>query len=325
MSVKVRTSEDLAKLVKVSSSTISRVFNNDPKISAPTRKRVLEVAKEHDFTPSRRKRSVSNRELRILLVTPAPDPDIPHIMDEAMSLFDGLSNAFADTKPVLEVMNSAELTEKMQSGHRIGDGVISVFYKLDFDICGKLKQAGIPYIHLNRTVSPYVSSNDFKGFLLLAEHLVKKGYKNPFYLGFTLHPRSEERKAAYIGAMSRTYGGKEPLIEEVPQPGFVTSDLIEAIVGRGADALMCFNDEMALRVYSACSAAGIRIPEDLAVTGYDDVPAATLSHPRLTTLKLPIYYVAQLAGRWLKDIIRDRDTPPISLEITGELIIGGST
>jgi len=88
---------------------------------------------------------------------------------------------------------------------------------------------------------------------------------------------------------------------------------------------MCFNDEVALRVYSACSAAGIRIPADLAVTGYDDLPAATLSHPRLTTLKLPVYYVAQLAGRWLKNIIRDRDTPPISLEITGELIIGGST
>jgi LacI family transcriptional regulator len=325
MSVDVRTIEDLSKLVKVSSSTISRVFNNDPKISARTRNKVLEVAKEHDFTPSRRKRSVSNRELRILLVTPAPDPDIPHIMDEAMSLFDGLSNAFAGAKRILEVMNSAELTDKMQSGHRIGDGVISVFYKLDTDICEKLKQAGIPYIHLNRTVSPYVSSNDFKGFSLLAEHLVTRGYKNPAYLGFALHPRSEERKAAYIGAMARTYGGTKPLIEEIPQPGCVSSGLMELIVSRGADALMCFNDEVALRAYSACSAAGIRIPEDLAITGYDDVPAATLSHPRLTTLKLPVYYVAQLAGRWLRDVIRDRDTPPISLEITGELIIGGST
>ena len=325
MSDKVRTIGDLARLVEVSPSTVSRVFNNDPKISARTRQKVLDVAREHDFTPSRRKRSVSNRELRILLVTPAPDPQIPHIMEEAMTLFNGLSNAFIGSRRILEVMNSEELTINMEGGRRIGDGVVSVFHKLGDEICIKLKNAGIPYIHLNRTVSPYVSTNDFKGFSILAAHLSTKGYRKPAYLGFSRHPRSEERKAAYLGAMIRLFPGVDSLIEEISLPTEVTPGLLRSIIDRGADALMCFNDEMALRIFVACTEAGITIPEDLAVTGYDDVPAASLSNPRLTTVKLPIYHVAHLAGRWLRDIIRDRDTPPISLEITGELIVGGST
>lgn len=325
MSESVRTIGDLAKIVNVSPSTISRVFNNDPKISARTRKKVLETAKQFDFTPVRRKRSVNNRELRILLVTPAPDPQIPHIMDEAMSLFNGLSNAFTGARRILEVMNSEELALNIEGERRIGDGVISVFLKLDDRICEKLKQAGIPYIHLNRTVPPYVSSNDFKGFSILAEHLKRRGYKKPAYIGFTKHPRSEERRSACIGAMSRQYNSSEKLIEEISHPGMVTLVLVRSLIERGADALICFNDEVALRVYAVCSAAGIRIPEDIAVTGYDDVPAADLSHPRLTTVKLPVYHIAQLAGRWLRDVIRDRDTPPISLEVTGNLIVGAST
>ncbi len=105
----------------------------------------------------------------------------------------------------------------------------------------------------------------------------------------------------------------------------IDSALLRTCINQDCDALMCFNDETALRAYAACTEGGIRIPEDLAITGYDDVPAARLSTPRLTTVKLPIYHVSQLAGRWLRDVIRDRDTPPISLEVTGELIVGGST
>lgn len=325
MSVVVRTIADLAEIVNVSPSTISRVFNNNPKISDQTRKKVLDSAKEYGFTPVRRKRSVSNRELRILLVTPPPDPDIPHVMDEAMSLFNGLSNAFAGATRILEVMNSEELALSIEGERRIGDGVISVFLKLDEGICKKLKQAGVPYIHLNRTVPPYVSSNDFKGFSILAEHLNEKGYRKPAYIGFAMHPRSEERRSACIGAMNRLYDIGEKLVEEIPHPRMVTLELVQSLIDRGADVLLCFNDEIALRVYAVCSEARIKIPEDVAVTGYDDIPAAELSHPRLTTVRLPVYHIAQLAGRWLRDVIRDRDTPSISLEVTGELIVGAST
>lgn len=325
MSITVRTINDLAKLVDFSSSTISRVFNNDPKISEKTRKIILDAAKEHNFTPLRRKRSLTNKELKVLLVTPPPDPRIPHIMDEAMLLFEGLTNAFIDSRRILEVMNSDELAENIDGGRHIGDGIISVFMKLEDNIYGKLKEAGVPCIHLNRTVPPYVSSNDFKGFLILAEHLKARGYQKPAFIDFADHPRSRERKAAYIAAMISLYNSSEMLIEEIPHPSTVTVEMVQSLIERGADALMCFNDEMALRVYAACSEGGIRIPEDLAVTGYDDVPAAELSYPRLTTVKLPVYHIARLAGRWLRDVIIDRDTPPISLEVTGNLIVGGST
>ncbi len=325
MSTNVRTIADLARLVNVSPSTISRVFNNDPKISSRTRTKVLELARKHDFTPVRRNRSVSNRELRILMVTPSMNPKTPHIIEEAMELINGISSAFIGARRILEVLNSDELLEKMKDGMRIGDGVISVFHKIGVNIRLKLEEAGIPYIHLNRTVSPYVSTNDFKGFSLLAAHLAARGYKAPAYLDFGLHPRSDERKAAYRGSMFHYFPDVEHLIIDNLQPADVSPDLLRPIRKQGADALMCFNDETALRAFGACAEAGISIPGDLAITGCDDVPAAGLSTPRLTTVKLPIYHIANLAGRWLRDVIRDRDTPPISLEITGELIIGGST
>ncbi len=173
MSPTVRTIEDLARMVKVSPSSISRVFNNDPRISSKTRKKVLDLAREHDFTPVHRKCSVSNRELRILLVTPSLNPRTPHIMDEAMMLFDGLSNAFIWARRILEVLNSGELIENMRGGRHIGDGVVSVFHKLEDSICLKLKKAGIPYIHLNRPIVPYVPSSDFKGFAMIAAHLAQ--------------------------------------------------------------------------------------------------------------------------------------------------------
>ncbi len=325
MSPTVRTIEDLARLVEVSPSTISRVFNNDPRISTKTRKKVLDLAREHDFTPVQRKRSVSNRELRILLVTPSLNPQTPHIMDEAMMLFDGLSNAFTGARRILEVMNSDELMENMRGGRHIGDGVVSVFHKLGDIIREKLEKAGIPYIHLNRTIVPYVASNDYKGFSMIAAHLAQRGYKKPAFVDFGLHPRSVERRAAYLSGMIQNFPDIQPYIVELPQPDMIDSALLRTCINQDCDALMCFNDETALRAYAACTEGGIRIPEDLAITSYDDVPAARLSTPRLTTVKLPIYHVSQLAGRWLRDVIRDRDTPPISLEVTGELIVGGST
>jgi len=325
MSPKVRTIEDLARIVKVSPSTISRVFSNDPRISERTRKKVLELAREHEFRPVRRKRSVSNRELRILLITPSFNYQAPHIMDEAMLLFDGLSNAFTGARRILEVMKSEDLVESMKDSRRIGDGVISVFHRLDEDICRKLTKAGIPYIHLNRTVSPYVSSNDYKGFSKIISHLSDKGYRNPAFLNFSLHPRSEERKAAYRAGMIQYFPDSGHYVQDIPEPGSVSPELMKTFVEEGRDAVVCFNDEIALRTFSACADAGIAIPGDLAITGYDDVPAAALSTPRLTTVRLPVYHVARLAGMWLRDVIRDRDTPPICLEVTGELIPGGSS
>jgi LacI family transcriptional regulator len=321
----IRTIDELARLIDVSPSTVSRVFNNNPKISGRTRQRVLDAASEHGFKPNSRKRPVSNRELRIILVTPAPSPHIPHVMEEAMALFEGLSASFIGARRILEVVNILELAIMVENERRVGDGVVSIFNNIGEDIGKKLDRAGIPYIHLNRTEVPYVASNDFKGFTKLLHHLFDRSYARPAFLNYSGHPRSEERRTAYLAAMLVKYPGVLPVVEEAGHSGDITPDLIRSIRSRGSDALLCFNDEFALRASAAARDAGIDIPGNLAITGYDDIPAASLCHPRLTTVRLPVFQLANLAGNWLRNAIRDKEKPLIALEVTGELVVGKST
>lgn len=320
-----KTLDDIAKLCGVSASTISRVLNNDPKISRETRRRVLETVRAQDYQPVRRKRPVENRELRILLVTPQPHPKAPHLMEEAVSLFDGLAEAFVDSRRRLEVVNLKELSDLAAERLREGDGIISVFSLLPDDVHDSLRDAGVPVVHLNRPVTPYVASHDYKGMRKLHTHLIARGYRRPAYIGWETHPLNTERRAAYLGALAAAEEGVDPVVLSFDDPDHVTPDVPRSLLEKGVDSVMAFNDVLALRFLGAAADAGIDIPGQIAVTGYDDIPAATLSIPRLTTVRLPIFTLARLAGIWLKNAIRDRETPPMALEVVGDLVVGGTT
>ena len=321
----VKTIKDLAELLEISPSTVSRVFSSDPKISRHTRKLVLETAKKYNFRPNRHKRPIVNHEIRVLLTTPSIYSEIPHLMDEIMELLDGISTAFIGTKKNLEIVTYDELVKSMQSKLRIVDGVIFIFQEIDNNLKKILYNAGIPYIHLNRSIKPYSSTNEVRNMAFLLKHLKERDYRKPVYLNYTVHPRSEDRELGFYAACNMYYPEIRPEKYNVDNLDEITPDIIRKIIEKGHDALVCFNDYAALTAYKAIYKAGFRIPEDIAVTGHDNIPAAEFSIPRLTTIKLPAYTISYLAGKWIMEKIRDKDTVGFCMDLAGDLIIGEST
>jgi LacI family transcriptional regulator len=161
----------------------------------------------------------------------------------------------------------------------------------------------------------------FAGGYLLADHLLKLGCRRPAYVARPL-------SAPTVGA--RIAGAREALLDRgVPVPqGFVRvgepSDraLVRGLTARGqVDAVLCANDHLAAELLHALEKAGVRVPGDLRLVGFDDVRYATLLSVPLTTMRQPCREIAVTAFRAMLERIADPALPPRSLVLSPRLVV----
>ncbi|MCK4793599.1 MAG: LacI family DNA-binding transcriptional regulator [Desulfobacteraceae bacterium] len=306
MSSKV-TISDVAKEAGVSSQTVSRVVNRKGEISPETRKHVLEVIKRLGYRPSSIARSLAtNHTLTLGLVVPdIANPFFPEIARgiEDVAWEEGYGVILCNT---LENLQREEAAIRSLEDKRV-DGIIVCSARLPDEMLLELLKPQRAVVLVNRVIPEQVGGmvavDDVFGATTAVKHILANGRQS---IGFLAGPvRSHSSRQRSIGlkqALAEAGIDPHPPLE-IP----CTPDVSGGCAAAGdllgdhpeIDALVCYNDLVAVGALQACSERNLHVPQDVAVVGYDDIPLAALVRPALTTLRVCKYEIGADAARML--------------------------
>lgn len=330
--------EDIARLSGVSRSTVSRVVNQHPNVSDRTRERVMQVIEQYHFSPNPAARALASQRSRVLGVL------IPHIVSDLFSdpffptLLQGatLQAHTADYSVTLWLTGDTKDDQNFYHQaltHRLSDGLIVVSAVLDETLMKRLNESGKPYVLVGRPPAGhdeanFVDINNVDGAYLIVGHLIQRGYKRigiiPGREGLT---SSQDRFEGYKQAL-RDAG--LPFDRKLISPsGHYTEaggrNGMAYLLTQDVDAVFCSSDVMAAGAIRTIQDAGLRIPQDIAVAGFDDIPLAQRTNPPLTTIRQPIQQLGAAAAESLIDLLEGRQQTPHHVLYPVELVVRAST
>jgi LacI family transcriptional regulator len=207
------------------------------------------------------------------------------------------------------------------------DGMI-VFSRMLESEMDWMTELGKPLVffgRLNRLEIPWVISDDHRGAYMLTRHLVSLGHKRIAYLGFPRSRRDEERLGGIRECLAAH--GLELTVYEGEAPTSAEGERVCSSIMLGAehpDALICYNDLIALGFMKAAQTLGFKLPEDISVAAFDNIQYGLYTSPPLTTVDLQSERMGAAAMEKLIATI-DGKEPPSTTMIEPQLILRGST
>lgn len=336
------TIKDVAERAGVSLKTVSRVINNEPSVMQGTRTRVLHAIAELDYEPDQSARNLrSGTPFVVGLIYDNPNPY--HIM----GVQNGVLAACRETGFGLQIhpcdssspMLAEELVEFVKRS-RLAGLVLTAPMSERKDLVDALSSRGVRFVRIIAATEdpqdghPCVFVDDRDAAYEITEHLIQLGHQRIGFLwGGPQHRSSGERYAGYEAAL-KDYG--ITLDKHLVVPGDYTFD--DGF--RGARRLLALrepptaifgsNDEIAAGVLAAAKSAGMNVPYDLSIAGFEDSPFSRQSWPALTTAKQATEDIARQAARLLiaglrQDAYDDHPTPLHNQGFIPQLVVRGST
>jgi len=301
-----KTIRDVAERAGVSIKTVSRVINDEPFVRETTREKVLAAIDELGFAAN-----LSARRLAT-----------------GQSFAIGLIFHNASWHYIQDVLRGVLETAR-ESGYSTILHPCDVSREKDTQEIVRMVSQQVVTPSDRESPWPYVTATDHQGAYDMTRYLLSLGHKR---IGYVVGP--PEQRAAH----ERFNGYQDALNEE-------GIEIVPALIGYGDDhfeagftevqkllagkprptAIFCNNDEMAAGAYAAVYEAGLRVPADVSIAGFDDVALSRQIWPALTTIKQPICELAKAGTNLLIDILNDKELTHISLEIPTSLIVRKST
>ncbi|MBX9900872.1 MAG: LacI family transcriptional regulator [Burkholderiaceae bacterium] len=325
--------KQVAEKARVSTTTVSHVINNTRVVSADARERVLSVIDELRYIPSAVARSLKNDKTHTLgmMIPNNSNPYFAEIIqgieDESFKLGYNiiLCNSYDDPKK--QAAYTRVLMEK-----RI-DGLIIVASGSDDELNQLLSDEAIPKVLVDREVpglaADFIESDHEQGGYLATKHLLELGHTDIACVAGpkTLLP-SGDRVHGYLRALQEA---NVPFQDEflahsdfTSQGGFTAFQQLLALKKRPS-AIFVSNDLMAIGGLCAAQQAGVQIPTELSVVGYDDIALASFSTPRLTTIAQPKYEIGVLTAQVMVARIKNAELPLRREMLQTQLVIRQST
>jgi LacI family transcriptional regulator len=294
----------VAQLAGVSIATVSRALRDSDLVTPQTRERVQQAARELEFTPSRLGRSLAEgRHAANGIVF--PDLVGPYYAEVVLG-YEAAAAAFGSSVVILATHGRDDAASAVRDLAARVDGLTVMGQTVGDDVVTGLARTGLPMVLLARDPVPGVDTvrarND-RTARALVEHLHTHGHRRFVFLGDPAG--SPDVAGRYRGVVQGLRSRGLDLPGPVPLTGFDLEAGHAAarglLRGRRPDAVICANDEVALGVLLAAEEAGLDVPGDLAVTGWDDLLAARFAG--LTTARQPMRDLGATAARWLDDRI----------------------
>lgn len=329
------TLEEIAKHAGVSRSTVSRVMNDHPNVDQETRARVRSVAESLNYQPNVAARSLAAGRTHILgLVIPMgvsalfSDPYFP-------LLIQGIASACnANEHSVMLWLAEPEYERRMirqvlQGG--LIDGVILASALMDDPMLEALRKRGLPFILVGRHPTDnevsYVDVDNVNSAREMVAYLLRLGHKRVATIaGPNNMIAGADRLQGYLLALRNRGVASDPaLIVEADfteEGGYIA---MQRLVPHAPDAVFVASDAMAVGALRALREAGLRVPEDIALAGFDDIPFAARADPPLTTVRQPIQRMGTLAAETLIDLISHPQPQPRRIVLPTELLIRESS
>ncbi len=324
---------ELAKLAGVSKTTVSRVINNKPDVDPVTREKINSLIEQYSFQPNAFAKAISQKQSNHLGLL------IPH---KAEYIF---SNPF-----YTEVMRGVSTTVDKQGyylvmcyAHEVNymdiyrqkrvDGFVLLspgsFHK---QIIESLNTGNVPFVSTARIAAEpsmtYVDVNNFEGASLLMEHLISLGHRRIAFIGKPTLQSSQDRLSAYQAALEKAGIPYDPGLALVTDTSSVESGheytlrLLQS--EQPPTAIFLANDVMAIGAINAAHESGLRVPDDLSIVGFDDIPFSNYTNPPLTTVHQPAYEKGVRAAELLINLLQTQETPE-SVMLPVKMVVRRST
>jgi LacI family transcriptional regulator len=329
------TLKELAARAKVHASTISRVVNQDPglRIAPATRARIEALLRETEYRPNGVARGLKLRQTLVLAVV---IPDITNPFFGA--LFRGIEDG-AGPRGYQALLCNTDGSPDRQRAHlhsllaRRVDGVILASSFLKDPAVRWLRHQRVPYVLVNRFsdegLDPFVGSDDITGGRLATQHLISLGHVRIGHLaGQSTVSTGVLRRRGFQAAIAEAglRVGPELLVESgfVEEGGMRATERLLA-AKQPPTALFAVTDMVAVGAFGVATRIGLRVPEDLAIVGYNDIPLAGRLIPGLTTVHVPIHEFGSAAARLLLEQIQSGLIAPKRVVYAPQLVVRGST
>ncbi len=332
------TIRDVARRLNLSIYTVSRALDGYNDVAETTRQRVIEMAKEMGYTPSRAARQLRrHRADTIGYILPTSGS---HFRDPFFSEFiAGLGDECANRKYDLLVSIAApdsqaekEIYERWVQGHLVDGMVLSRMRLFDWRVEYLLKRP-FPFSVHGRTLSsgeyPFIEMDSRSGIALLVQHLVERGHRRIAYIGapaaFTLQA---DRYAGYQQGLSDAglpFDADLVAEGDLTRVGGYQAALCLLDLPQPPTALIGANDLTAVGALRAAHERGLVVGRDLAIAGYDGIEDTEHSQPPLTTLRVPIYETARSLVAMVIALIDGESVAGLSQTFLPELIVREST
>jgi DNA-binding LacI/PurR family transcriptional regulator len=324
--------KDIARLARVSHPTVSRALQNSPLVNPATAAKIRKIAEAAGYRPSAVARGLVTRRTRTvgLVVTTVADPfagevacgieEAAHDHGYAVFLADSNCDAERERKVVQEL------------AERRVDGIIVTSSRVGSDYLPMLAQLNVPMVLVNDQYpgefvhSVMIANED--GSRAVTEHLIELGHRRIAYVGDrsgyqTETERFKGHKQALASAGIEFASELAVLGDGRPEGALAAVDGLLKLANPPT-AVCCYNDMTALGAMRAIRARGLRVPEDVSVTGFDDLFFAEYLEPALTTVRQPMRRMGEMAmENLLKLMVGEESVAQVKVE--AELIVRGST
>ncbi|WP_285766779.1 LacI family DNA-binding transcriptional regulator [Peribacillus sp. SI8-4] len=316
------TIKDVAIKAGVSVGIVSKAFNNYPDVSENTRQKIFKVAEELNYTPNVVAKNLSSkRQLTIGMITSGfLDTDGKDNFN-LFNLFKGVYSAVEDIPYELSYFFTDSKKQKQKSytkfcGERNIGGVILQGITVEDHYFLELVNTKIPCVLIDLTTKNGegligdVSTNNFEATREVASYLLDCHHRDIAIIAGKIETVvNTERIAGVITAFQDR--GLELQEEDVLHANFSEEQAYimakQYLETKRPTAFLCFSDLMAFGVMRAVKEAGLRIPEDISVTGFDGLVVAEYTHPRLTTVKQDFFEIGKQAAILLQRMMENKE------------------
>ncbi|NEN05620.1 LacI family transcriptional regulator [Diaminobutyricibacter tongyongensis] len=330
----VPTLEAVAALAGVSRATVSRVVNGSTKVTPEVTEAVTKAIADLNYVPNRAARSLASKRTQVVALV-VPESTAKVFADPFFaSIVQGAALQLAETEYTLNMVISSEFKADKTRRYLMGgnvDGALIVSHHSGDHSYAHLGQS-LPVVFGGRPVSDaeqgsyFVDVDNVAGAAGATEHLIARGRRNiAIITGPQDMPAGLDRLTGWRRAME-AHGLDQSLIEYGDFSPTSGREAMKRLLDRGApiDGLFAANDQMAAGAYASIHEAGLSIPEDIAVVGYDDDYFGLTATPPLTTVHQPSIGLGETMARVLVKLMSGTAVDRVTMLPT-ELVVRQST
>ena len=329
---------DVARLARVSTTTVSKVLSNTPYVSEKTKQRVLDAMHDLQYSPNLAARGLTNNRTYVLGLIIPHDPDYSFKDPFLLEIIRGVESVASNNEYNVLLSMSKKSSHRMTYDRFLRTGYVDGIVTVE-TMKGELDEQELAESGIARVSAGYredrqninsVNCDDRRGGYEVTKHLLELGHRR---IGVISGP------ANFIGAMEGRLEGACDALEEYGltlhpdlltygdfsiESGFRAAEpLLQG--GHRPTAIFSMNDRMALGAISKARELGLHVPNDLSVVGFDDIPLTSVIDPPLTTIRQFPSEMAKIATQHLLTMITHGVERFASEVIPIELVIRGST
>lgn len=335
------TIDDVAALAGVARSSVSRALNNHPNVRPELRQRVMRAVEMLGYRVNIQARSLAGGKMpRFALIHAVSlDAEPNSYFQSALELGAARASSKAGCQLITHAVNqqdehASEIVVQLVRDDQCDGVILTPPYADDPDLLEALagldcKIACISPGPVTQNLAGNIGIDDFQGGYDLGAHLLAAGHRQfGFIKGLAGHAAAERRFEGFLAALEQAGLGPANVVQERGNFTFRSGiDCTRRLLDRPITALVCANDDMAAGALLAAHQAGRRIPEELAVTGFDDTPVSEIVWPPLTTIHQPLREMGERALERLLEMIGSGSNGgvPIRETLPHRLVIREST